>query len=261
MGTLSDTIRTERFIHSPNLPSSQVTAVIAADTVPEVIAALRSRGVRVITPQENADLPEPVNRHADLQCVHLQGKSWLVARSEIALQQSLQAEGAEVLPTEQRLGSKYPADIRLNALLLNKQMFGKIKELDPALQKACSMAGIHTISVRQGYTNCSAAIISEKAIMTVDAGIAQAAEWHGIEVLRIGAGNIRLPGYEYGFIGGCCALISESVVAFTGALRFHPDGFRMRRFIEAQKKQVLELTQHPLIDIGGILPVKEEDRS
>ena len=35
----------------------------------------------------------------------------------------------------------------------------------------------------------------------------------------------------------------------------------MRRFIEAQKKQVLELTQHPLIDIGGILPVKEEDRS
>ncbi|MDU6307054.1 MAG: hypothetical protein E6579_10390 [Clostridium sp.] len=260
MGMTFDRIRTERFVDTPNLPSSKVTAVIASDLVPEIITALQSRGIRVITPQVNADLPEPVNRHADLQCIHLQGKSWLVVRSENDLQQRLKDEGAEVLLTEERLGNKYPADIRLNALILNKQMFGKLKELDPALQKACSFAGIHTVSVRQGYTNCSAAILSEKAMITADTGIAQAAEQHGIEVLRISAGNIRLPGYEYGFIGGCCGLISESVVAFTGALKFHPDGLQMRRFIEAQKKQVLELTQNPLIDIGGILPVKEENR-
>ncbi|WP_283607502.1 DUF6873 family GME fold protein [Faecalispora anaeroviscerum] len=247
----------ERFVEIPNLPSAEVTTVIAADIVPEVTAALQSRGIRMIAPPINEDLPEPINRHADLQCVHLKGKSWLVVRSETELQQRLKEEGAEVQLTEWRLGQEYPADIRLNALLLHKQMFGKLEELDPALQKACDFAGVHKFPVRQGYTNCSVAIVSEKAIITADSGIAQAAERHGIRVLKISAGNIRLPGYEYGFIGGCCGLISQSILVFTGALNLHPDGLQIRRFVEAQKKQVLELTQNSLIDMGGILPMKE----
>lgn len=252
-------MRVERFVENPHLPSSQVSAVIMANLVPQATKVLRTRGIRIITSPVNKTLPIPINQHADLQCLHLKGNQWLVAKSDTRLNRILKDEGAEVLLTEQMLGNAYPEDIRLNALLINKQLYGKLYELDPALLKACDSAGIHKITVRQGYAKCSTAIVTEKSIITADAGIAETAKKQRLEVLKIQPGNIQLPGYDYGFIGGCCGYISESTLAFTGKLSTHPDGFAIRRFLEAHEKQVLELTNDSLIDIGGMLPFKEVD--
>ncbi|WP_242953607.1 DUF6873 family GME fold protein [Clostridium merdae] len=254
-------MRVERFVENPHLPSSQVSAVIMANLVPQATKVLQARGIRIITAPVNKALPIAINQHADLQCLHIEGKQWLVAKSDTELDRILHNEGAEVLLTEQKLGNAYPEDIRLNALLINKQLYGKISELDPALQKACDSAGIHKIMIQQGYAKCSTAIVAEKSIITADAGIAQAANEQGLELLKIQPGNIELPGYNYGFIGGCCGFISESIFAFTGKLNTHPDGFAIRQFIEAHNKKVLELTDDALIDIGGILPLKEVDES
>lgn len=252
-------MRAERFVENPHLPSSQVTAIIMANLVPQATKVLQARGIRIITAPVNKSLPDPINQHADLQCLHFKGKQWLVAKSDTGLDRVLAEEGAEVLLTEQKLGDVYPEDIRLNVLLINKQLYGKQNELDSALQKACESAGIHKIAVRQGYAKCSTAIITEKSMITADAGIAIAASEQGLEVLKIQPGNIALPGYNYGFIGGCCGFISESILAFTGKLNTHPDGIAIRQFLEAHKKEVLELTDNVLIDIGGILPFKEVD--
>lgn len=254
-------MRKERFVENPHLPSSQVSAVIMANIVPQAAKELQSRGIRIITAPVNKALPLPINQHADLQCLHFRGKQWLVARSDTGLDRILEDEGAKVLITEQKLGNTYPEDIRLNALLINKQLYGKISELDPALQKASDRVGIHKIMIQQGYAKCSTAVVADKSIITADAGIAEAAKEQGLEVLKIQPGNIELSGYDYGFIGGCCGFISESILAFTGKLSTHPDGFAIRKFIELHKKQVLELTDDPLIDIGGILPLKEVGES
>lgn len=252
-------MRIERFVENPHLPSSQVSAIIMANLVPQATKELQTRGIRIITVPVNAALPVPVNQHADLQCLHFRGKQWFVCKSDTELNRILVGEGAEILFCEQTLGNIYPEDIRLNALLINKQLYGKISELDPAVQKACDSVGLHKIKVRQGYTKCSTAIVTENSIITADVGIADSAMEQGLEVLKIQPGNIKLRGYDYGFIGGCCGFISKSVLAFTGKLSTHPDGTRIRRFLENHKKQVLELSDDALIDIGGILPFKEEN--
>ncbi|WP_243577971.1 DUF6873 family GME fold protein [Clostridium minihomine] len=250
----------ERFVEKPNLPSASVTLVMVSDAEPKVIDNLQRLGIRTIVSKLNDNLPGPIAGHADLQCLHLGKENWLVARPNPSLQEKLEQEGATVCLTQNLLGNTYPKDVLLNVFFLKELMFGKSEIWDPQVQEFCKNHKIKTIPVNQGYTNCSVAVVSERAIITADAGIAQAARKNGIQVLEIQSGNIRLDGYDYGFIGGCCGLLSNEIIAFTGNLNSHPNGFEIREFIQQQQKQIVELSKGELVDIGGILPVKETDR-
>ena len=85
------------------------------------------------------------------------------------------------------------------------------------------LAGRQIVPVKQGYAACACLKVTENAIVTSDIGIAKAAEQRGVDVLRISAGNIDLPGYDCGFIGGT-AFLHEDTLYFAGDLWTHPDG-------------------------------------
>lgn len=250
----------ERFVERPNLPSAPVTLVVVSDAEPKVIDNLQKLGIRTIVCESNDSLPEPIARHADLQCLHLGKENWLVARPNPLLQEKLEQEGATVCLTQNLLGNTYPKDVLLNVFFLKELMFGKAEIWDPQIPEFCKDHNIKTIQVNQGYTNCSVAMVSEQAMITADSGIAQAARKNGIQVLEIQPGNIRLDGYKYGFIGGCCGLLSNEIIGFTGNLNSHPNGHEICEFIQQQQKQIVELSNGELVDIGGILPIKETDR-
>lgn len=95
------------------------------------------------------------------------------------------------------------------------------------------------------------------AILTTDQGIAEAARRCGIDALFIPEHRIRLDGYDRGFIGGCCGLVDRNVLAFTGKVDTLECEDAVRAFLKKHNIEPLELTQGPMIDIGGILPLKE----
>ena len=85
----------------------------------------------------------------------------------------------------------------------------------------------------------------------------QALRTKGFAVLLIRPGHIALPGYDTGFIGGCCGKLAPDKLAFAGALSSHPDGERMREFLHSRCVAPVELRESPLVDVGGILPLRE----
>ena len=78
-----------------------------------------------------------------------------------------------------------------------------------------------------------------------------------IDVLKISVGDILLDGYAYGFIGGCCGLVSKDTLAFSGNVGLHRDFENMRDFTRNHHVELYSLTNEKLYDIGGILPIKE----
>lgn len=97
-------------------------------------------------------------------------------------------------------------------------------------------------------------------MITADEGLAYTLCRAGLDVLKIIPGCIRLPGYGYGFIGGCCGKLDAATMAFAGDPLTHPDGKKILSFMERHgvKPRNLLGQGEKLIDIGSILPVMQE---
>ena len=146
---------------------------------------------------------------------------------------------------------KYPNDVIFNALPLGNLIFGLENNLSLSLKNEAVRIGKTIVNVKQGYTKCSTAKISEKAIITADKGIARAASLNGIDVLTISEGNILLDGYDTGFIGGACGSFDDKIY-FCGDISSHPDGNKIKDFCKKHKKTCISLSNEPLFDVGSL---------
>ena len=110
------------------------------------------------------------------------------------------------------------------------------------------------IDVAQGYVSCSLCRAGENAVITDDPSIADALERDGkIQVLKIEKGDILLPGYGYGFIGGASGWIGDTLYFF-GDIQTHRDGEKIREFLERRGIHYeCLLPSRKLIDIGSII--------
>lgn len=242
-----------KFLQHPNLPQNKVSlAVIAAGNC-EIKAALESKGITVIEVIAHKSLSKPVASHADMQLHDMGGGRVVAAKAADALIRKLEELGFSV--EKQELSAKYPGDVALNCFLLGKNLFCNQKGTSKLLLNNYQSIGAGIVNIKQGYAKCSVCIVDENSIITADPGIAEAATLQGIDVLRIKSGAVSLPGYESGFIGGCCGLIAQDKLAFTGNLSRHPDAERIKAFCVSKGVGTVELADSELIDIGGILPL------
>ena len=79
------------------------------------------------------------------------------------------------------------------------------------------------------------------------------------DVLKISPGGVALAGFSYGFLGGCAFKIADNRLAFTGHLEQHPDRNSILSFLLKQKIEALYLTKCPAFDIGGAIPLTEQE--
>lgn len=226
-----------------------------AEGWPEITRALQAQGLTVLPVPAHPALPEPIRCHADLQLFPLHGKRVLVVQDAPVLSQRLAQLGWTVIPCAKPLGGTYPQDVLLCGFVLRGKLYG----LPQAMAEELMAAYPEVIPVKQGYARCSTCLVDANSVITADEGIACAAERQGLAVLRIHPGHIDLPGYAYGFIGGCAGWIAPHTLAFTGELAAHPDGEAIRSFCEARGVAVVCLCPGPLRDIGGILPLWQEE--
>lgn len=150
------------------------------------------------------------------------------------------------------ISAKYPYDVPLNIAIVGKHAFLNEKHASKTVLKYLNENGYRIHHVSQGYTHCSTCIVNDNALISADIGIVRTAQNLGIDVLQISKGCISLPPYEYGFIGGCSGSTDDAIY-FCGSLSYHPDGEQIRDFIESHRKEVIELVDTPLSDVGGIV--------
>jgi len=212
--------------------------------------ALALRGCEVIPLPPFQGLPAPVASHPDLLVARLPSGALLLSKayyeSASALFDSL---GLPLCLEEQCQGERYPQDVLLDALAVGQTLYGKKTATSPRL---CAQYR-RFVEVRQGYARCSVALLSEKAAITADKGLADALTNDGLDVLRITPGQIALPGYDTGFLGGAGGDLGDGTYVFFGDLSCHPDGERIRAFAKKHQKSAVSLATGALGDYGGLL--------
>ena len=157
----------------------------------------------------------------------------------------------ELILSNEEMGEKYPNDVKFNAALVGNKLICNRKTVSKLILAEAEKNGCEIIHVSQGYTKCSVCIVSENAIITSDKPIFDACIAHGIDALLITEGNIDLPGYNYGFIGGATGILGDSVY-FCGDISKHHDGERIIEFCQNHGKTANSLSDQNLLDVGTI---------
>lgn len=247
-----------RWLSQVGLPQRKVTLAAVSAQAPEVAAALEQRGCRCILAEPVSVLSGPVQHHTDLQMSHMGGREVLAAPEAPALQKKLEQAGFH-LRSGPPLQAGYPGEILYNVAFVGEYCFcGRKNPAYPIIQEICEYFNKLIVPVAQGYCRCNICAVNEHALLTEDPSIAQAAERCGLSVCMVSAGAVRLDGYPYGFLGGCCGKIGPDQLAFAGELEQHPDAERIQQFLTEHGVQAVSLQSGPLTDIGGILPLMQQ---
>ena len=165
--------------------------------------------------------------------------------------------GLELVISNEETANKYPLDVLFNACLVNNTLICNEKSVSRLIIKSAVAANCKIINVPQGYTKCSICPVSDNAIITADKAIAAACSSAGMDVLLISEGDVTLPPYNFGFIGGTAGYNNDTVF-FCGDIDSHRDANAIRAFCEKHKKTVLSLSGESLQDVGTIFFIGDD---
>lgn len=248
-----------KFLKNPNLPEGKVGFAAVSSECTDVIDALIGAQIGVLKIEPCSFLPRGIASHADLQLIHLGNNKVAFSSLSDNNQELLRLSGFETYDAEP-LGAEYPYDCKLNSAIFGKFILLNEKAAAPVLLSYAESRNLTVIPTRQGYSNCSVLIAAKDAVITADEGIANTLKDYEIDVLKINPGNIFLPGFDTGFIGGVGGLIEKGIMGTAGSLScLKNDGENVISFLRNRNIYCENLGGHELRDIGGILPLCESE--
>lgn len=255
--TLARTTGQATAIQETGQVTPQATAVIVDGRIGRwAEETLRSLGLDVIKTVRHPALYDAVAYHPDMVICPVSEDSMVVEPSMFDyFSRALSGRRLNLVKGQAQLSSNYPQNIAYNIAMVGNRAILYSKYADPIAVKEIRSRRLGLIEVKQGYAKCSTAVVNDNAIITSDKGIAKAAGASDIDVLLIRPGYIRLEGFEYGFIGGCCGRLADGIILFSGDPGTHPDWYRIKDFLEYYHIKAIGLDNGPLIDIGSIIPV------
>ncbi len=163
----------------------------------------------------------------------------------------LSISALELTISNEKTNKQYPYDVLFNACLVGNKLICNTKTVSKLITEAAQAQNYTIIDVPQGYTKCSVCPVNNNTIITSDKAIARACMQNGLNVLLISEGNISLPPYDHGFIGGASGPC-DNAVYFCGSLETHPDGDRIKKFCAENGAEVVCLSNGILQDVGTI---------
>ena len=153
--------------------------------------------------------------------------------------------GNRVISGKTTLSSHYPNDIAYNVLIYKNKAFAKKDYIDSVALQELKKQNIELINVNQGYAKCSCAVC-DNGVITADNSIFKSLCENGVNSLKITSGNVKLTGYDYGFIGGASGII-DGKLTFFGDVSKHPDFLKISKFCDFDY-----FSDFPLTDVGTI---------
>lgn len=197
---------------------------------------------------------EAINGHPDI-LIHKISENKILVHRDMPKDFKNKLEGLGITPidTEASLEDTYPKDVILNAITTSTHFIHNLNSTDSVLLG--SVGKRLKLNVKQGYTKCSTAVLSDEAFITSDKSIYTALINQGLDVLLLPPGDILLPGLNYGFIGGTCGMIDENTIAFFGNLEFYKYKEEVISFLQKHNIKPVYLYNGPLIDRGSLIIV------
>ena len=252
-----------RPIKTPHLPQGRVGLLALGERyAPALAEPLLALGVEPLWLPDNLLVDNRVAGHADLALLHL-GDERVVAAKGSGVVNLLTNRGFAVTESDMPPAGDYPGDCGLCGCLVGRTFLHNLTHSDSAvlrrLKTDTTIHMVHMVHIAQGYAKCAICVVDAQSILTSDAGVAKAAEAHGLDVLRVRPGFVELPGFAYGFLGGAAFQLRRSELAFTGTLDGHPDKERILAFLRDRGVTARYLTHRPVFDIGSAVPLTQDN--
>jgi len=240
----------------PFLPNNKVKRVFVSGLMPdEMISELRSMMIKPYILGKSKNMTGELAYHPDILVNNFRKGSWICENDAGYLPKGLPQNLFR--ESENELSDLYPYDCPFNNFRLGHALICG-KSADYLIKAYADYEEKLTIFVKQNYTKCCTVIVNKSAVITSDFYIGRELRRHGYDVLTIkDSSDIGLNGYGYGLIGGCAGKISDDLIAFTGDLNKYNYGNDIRDFCNNHHVDVFSLTNRPMYDYGGILPITE----
>ncbi len=222
------------------------------------IKTLTEWGMKVLPVFLHGNLQVPLSSHPDMLIYPLYEKVIYAPGTSYDTLRSILLAGFDIIEGKTVLTSNYPGDIAYNVARIGNKVFHNTRYTDTILKGILQDYDMKFVNVNQGYSKCNICVIGDNAAITEDKGIAEAMEREDIDVLRIPPGNVRLPGYEYGFIGGASGCIGKNTIVLTGRIQDREVSSKVEKFIEKHNFILKYLSDDEIIDIGSIIPLIKE---
>lgn len=213
---------------------------------------LKSKRYGLVEIRKTDAVYDAISDHCDIYLCKI-GNELVVAPVQLPLiRKELLGCGVRIYQGADRVGFRYPANIRYNAAQVGHNLIHNTNHTDPAILNIARELGLKLIHVRQGYTKCNLVIVDDHSVITSDMGLAAALAKHGIDILPVSQGHVKLRGMPYGFLGGASGRVGYEVI-FNGNLSAHPDFEKIESFIRDRGLRATWFEEYPLEDIGSII--------
>ncbi len=240
---------------------------------------LMSLGYELIELEKSMDVYDEISAHPDIFCAKIGGLGALGVSTIVAepsrfekiysriTQNDSSDDLIKVVKGEETIRYSYPDDIKYNVCVFGEYAVHNFKYTDEKVLELIDANNFKKISVNQGYTNCSIAVIDDRSIITEDVGIYNKLKKNDLDILLIEKEDIKLPGKEWtgnsdyeldyysskkGFIGGTISRIDNYVV-ITGDIKKFKSFEKIKSFIEERKLTIIDFPGYELLDYGGII--------
>ena len=245
----------------PLLPDKKVLSVLISSEYPQISQRLRELiGVETIEIPYSYELSADIATHADCRFIQLSENCVIIDESlKFIIVNYLTINNLnneiKLIVSDKKVSSPYPGDVKLNVTVAGNKILCNTKYIDNSLENYAKLHQYELIHVNQGYAACSVILVNDNALITDDESIYKTASKSGFDCILIRKGSVVLKGREYGFIGGTYGKLDKNLIVFTGKLDTHIDGDLIKDFLLKYNINYIELSEGPLIDIGGIIPL------
>ena len=201
---------------------------------------------------------EEISSHVDIFLCKI-GEKVIVEKSQFEnIKTRLSKELHTIKQGVELVGSSYPEDIKYNVCIIGKKAFHNFKYTDQAIKQELINKKYELINVKQGYTNCSIAVIDQNSAITSDKGLYKVFVNNNIDTLFLDyTPNIKLHSNgkysnKNGFIGGAMSRVGNNIVVF-GDLNKIDKEEKVRNFIKNKNLNLIEFEGLDVIDYGGVI--------
>lgn len=234
-----------------------MAVIIDKNTPAKLVKTLENRGIKYYFSTSVANLYSPVNTHPDMQIHFVSDYVAVAAPCVFEYYQKILPKHIKLIKGSNEVGDTYPFDVAYNVASLGKRIIGNLSYTDAVIKALYEDLKYEFCSVKQGYTKCNLCIVDENSVITEDEGLFMVLVKKGIDVLKVPAGEISLPEFPYGFIGGASGFIAPNVLGFCGNIDTLSYSNSIKSFLKEKGIEFVSLSSDNLLDLGSIVYFKD----
>ena len=245
------------YIKNPNLPKNTCKKAIVNRQLDIISASiLKKLNISMIKSNNNLSVQKGIAYHPDLQICHLGDNKFVVSKENYNYYKELLPD-CNLIKGEQDLYFKYPYDCYYNCVFIGNNLICNIKSTDNCILKYAAEKNYKIINVNQGYTKCSILPLNQNSLLTSDLGIKETLEKEEFNVFYINPTQIKLDGYNNGFIGGCGFMISEKELFISGNISEINEYNDLIEFLNNLNIKIIYSEKIKLTDYGSFIAIEE----